>query len=106
MEDKKQHSGRRSGAGRPANGRNIMKDLLILLQGMQRLSHLDFWLSWHKSGNFITVDVFDVNNKSTNFAFYSFDSRERQIDKINELAKIIYEVDEEHQIYEEERPEG
>lgn len=83
-----------------------MEDLLILLQGMQRLSHLDFWLCWHKSENFLTVDVFDASGKPTNFAFYSFDSKERQIDKINELAKIIYEVDEEHQIYEEERPEG
>lgn len=74
-----------------------MEDLLIVLQGMQRLSHLDFWLNWHKSENFITVDVFDVSHQHTSFAFYSFDSRGRQIDKIAELAKIIYE---------EERPEG
>lgn len=29
MEDKKQHGGRRSGAGRPANGRNIMVGVRI-----------------------------------------------------------------------------
>lgn len=68
-----------------------MKDLLILLQGMQRKSHKDFWLCWHKNGNFITVDVFGTDDKAICFTFYNFDDKDEQLKKMTELAKIIYE---------------
>ncbi len=70
-----------------------MEDLLFLLQQMQRKSDIDFWLNWHKKGNFITVDVFGADDKAICFNFYDFDDKEEQLAKMGELAKIIYKED-------------
>ena len=40
MEEKKQHGGRRSGAGRPANDRSIMLGVRITKEAAEKLSRL------------------------------------------------------------------
>jgi hypothetical protein len=40
MEDKKQHGGRRSGAGRPANDRNIMVGVRLSQEAVDKLNRL------------------------------------------------------------------
>lgn len=40
MDDKKQHGGRRSGAGRPANDRNIMVGVRLSQEAVDKLNRL------------------------------------------------------------------
>lgn len=40
MEEKKQHGGRRSGAGRPANDRNIMVGVRLSQEAVDKLNRL------------------------------------------------------------------
>ena len=40
MENQKQHGGRRSGAGRPSNGRNIMVGVRLSQEAVDKLNRL------------------------------------------------------------------
>ena len=46
MEEKKQHGGRRSGAGRPANDRNVMVSVRLSQEAVDKLNRMTNNKSW------------------------------------------------------------